>query len=95
MIEGGLDAFLTEVVDVREADDVARDLAGGVVTAVLADRADAGQIEIENALRFRRRHAPLEIHELAVEVARDFPREPLVVQIERRGELAEPVERRT
>ena len=93
VVERGLEPFLPAVVDVGEADDVPGDLAGRIVAAVLAHRADARQAEVEDLLCHGRRHVPLQVHELAFEIARDAPREPLVVLIEQRRELAEPIER--
>ena len=95
MVERGLEPFLPAVVDVREADDVPGDLARGIVAAVLAHRADARQAEVEHLLApWPATTCRCEEDELALEIARDATREPLVVLIEQRGELAEPIERR-
>ena len=73
---------------------MAGDLARGIVAPVFADRADARQAEREHLLRRGRHDVPSEEDEFALEIARDATREPGVVLIEQRGELAEPVQRR-
>src|SRR5690606_38462574 len=66
----------------------------GIVAAILALRADAGQTELEHLRRTVRREMAPQVQKLAIEVARDAPRERLLLEIEHRGELADAVERR-
>ncbi|MFO1400241.1 MAG: hypothetical protein U1F30_03345 [Steroidobacteraceae bacterium] len=83
VVEGELGALLADVVDVVEADQVAGDLAGRVVAAVLARRGDARDVERAHAARVGRLQAAGDVEELAVEVARDAPHELLAVEPER------------
>src|SRR6185369_9138469 len=51
VVEGELETFLPLVVDTGESDDVTRDLASRVITAVLAHQIDAGNSERLDLLR--------------------------------------------
>ena len=86
MIEGELEPLLAGVVHVGEAEQVAGDLPGGVVAAVLARGVHARDAERLDLRGLGRLAVPGEIEELAVEVARDAARELLAVESERLGE---------
>src|SRR5690242_19032958 len=66
VVERELEAFLTAIVDVREAEHVRHDFAVRVVTAEFALARDARNAERQNLLRVVRIQMTLEIDELLV-----------------------------
>ena len=70
LVVGELEAFLADVVDAGEPEQVPGDLAARVVAPVLAQQVDARDAERADALGVVRTHVTHEIDELAVEAAR-------------------------
>src|SRR3970040_445228 len=84
---------LALLIDVRDAHNVPHDFAGRIVAAVLARRADAGDIELEHLGCLCGQQMTLYEYELAIDIARDAPREPFRIELERARELGQAVER--
>ena len=93
VVEGELEALLAGIVDIGEAQQVTGHLAGGVVAAVLARGVHPGNPQRLDLLGLGRLAVPGDVEELAVEIARDAPRQLLAVELERRGQARNLVRR--
>ena len=94
MVEAEFQPLQSYIVDVRESQHMARDLAGRVIAAKFPLAPDARQAQAQYLSGSGGRHVAPQVDELPFHVARDAPRENVGIEIERTRQLAEPVERR-
>ena len=86
LIEAQLQAFLAFVIDGGEADDMSRDLSGRVVAPVLAQQIHPGDSQRLDVRRLLGRHVPHQVQKLAIQIAGDAPRQPLLILLQRLGQ---------
>ncbi len=91
-VVGELEPFLADVVVLLgEAEQVAGDFAGRIEALILAQQIDAGNLQLRDLRGVARPHVTHQVNELAVEVAGDDLRQPLLVAVERFGETRDLV----
>ena len=83
VIERELEALLAFIVDAGEADDVTRDFARRVVTAVLAHQVHARDLELADFLRLGGLHVARQIEKFPIEVRGHALRELVLVTLQR------------
>ena len=91
-VVGELEPFLADVVVLlREAEQMAGDFAGRIEALVFAQQIDAGNLQLRDLRGVARPHVTHQVNELAIEIAGDDLRQPLLVAVQRFGEARDLV----
>ncbi len=82
VVERQLEAFLARIIDVRESQHVPGDFAARVIAPIFARGVHTGNVHRLDLGRIGGLPAACDVHELAVEIARDATSQVLAVQLQ-------------